>query len=389
MIELLVAGLLSSMVLLAVYFVFIGNTTQYYRQEQIVQMQESMRFALEYLKNDLRNAGRLGLIRGAGLNRDPRLCTDRANLAALTLCEDDADPALARLRANGNGLDPDRIRMVGDSGGGVTLKTSRVRPDVVVLAPAAEQATVEARSIVGSRRRLERMFGPGALLAVRAPGHANSLDVVEVESLAFNAGGSTIRLAEPLCNDPAGVVSPALAACSGECLVSPVQIIEYAVEPDPDPRREREGATRLVRRVLPAEAVATTCDEREEPLEALEMAEMVVDLQLWGMYVDLGRLALPDDADPTDDLGNRAGANEQAVMTANLEQLRSLTVMLAVRTPREDPEYTVAVGRADAPNARVQADRSWFEMDPAPGTGLARVTTLTATVDAMNFVPAL
>lgn len=388
MIELLIAGLLSVMVLLSVYFVFIGNTTQYYRQEQIVQMQESMRFALEYLKNDLRNAGRLGLVRGADPNRDPRLCVARPRLAAVTLCEA-PDPDLAMLRANGNGIEPDRIRMVGDSGGGVTLKTSRVRPDLVVLAPPGEQATVEARSLVASRRRLERMFAPGSLVAVRAPEFANALDVVEVASIAFNAGGSTIRLAEPLCNDPAGVVSPALASCSGECLVSPVQIVEYAVEADPDPRRQREQATRLVRRVLPSNTDATSCNGREAPLEELEMAEMVVDVQLWGMYAQPGLATLPADPDPTDTRGNRVERTEGQLLETDLAQVRSLTVLLAVRTPREDPEYTVAMDRAVAPGDRVLADRAWFEVDPARGTGLARVATLTATVDAMNLVPTM
>ena len=56
LIELMVATLLSSVVLMAVYFVFITNTQQYYVQEQLVRMQESMRFGMEYLKNDLRNA---------------------------------------------------------------------------------------------------------------------------------------------------------------------------------------------------------------------------------------------------------------------------------------------------------------------------------------------
>ena len=40
---------------------------QYYAQEQIVQMQESMRFALEYVKNDLRSVGRLSVVNGIEL----------------------------------------------------------------------------------------------------------------------------------------------------------------------------------------------------------------------------------------------------------------------------------------------------------------------------------
>ena len=74
MVELLIALFLSSVVMLAVYFVFISNTEQYYRQEQIVQMQENMRFALEHLKNDMRNAGRLTVVNGNNANPDPGFC---------------------------------------------------------------------------------------------------------------------------------------------------------------------------------------------------------------------------------------------------------------------------------------------------------------------------
>lgn len=385
MIELLIAGLLSALVLLSVYFVFIGNTTQYYRQEQIVQMQESMRFALEYLKNDLRNAGRLGVMRGADPGRDPRLCTARPALAAVTLCEG-AEPDLARLRVNGNELLPDRVRLVGDSGGGVMLRTAQVRPDRIVLAPELDQPTADARALVASEARLARLFGEGTRVAVRAPGHANSMDVVEVAGLAFNAGGSVITLGETLCNDAAGVVAPALSFCGGECLVSPVQAIEYAVRPDPDDNTR----TRLVRRTLPGDANTTQCGAQPAPVEELVMAELAVDLQVWGQYASDALVpTLPADPDPTDARGNLLDRDEETLLRDEIDRVRAFEVMLAVRTPREDPDFRVAPGRAVAPDERVAVDRTWFELDPVPGTGLARVATSTATVEAVNLVPGL
>lgn len=383
MVELLIAGLLSALVLLSIYFVFIGNTTQYYRQEQVVQMQESMRFALEYLKNDLRNAGRLGLMRGAEPGRDPRLCTPRPRLAAVTLCEG-ADADLARLRVNGNELEPDRVRLLGDSGGGVMLRTASVRPERVVLAAAIDQPTVSARALVGSRARLERLFEPGTLVAVRAPGHANSLDVVEVAGVAFNAAGSVITLVEPLCNDPAGVVAPALSFCGGECLISPVQAVEYAVRPDP----ESGTATRLVRRVLPGDAELTACGARPDPVEELVMAEMAIDLQVWGLFASDGPVpTLPEDPDPTDTRGNLLDREEAVLFRDELPRLRTFNVMLAVRTPREDVDFVVTVGRREGADDRVAFDRTWFEVDPVEDTGFARVATSSAAVDALNLVP--
>ena len=63
-IELLVAGFLGAIVLVTTYLIFTANSRQYYVQEQIVQMQEGMRFAVEYLKGDLRSAGRLVVVNG-------------------------------------------------------------------------------------------------------------------------------------------------------------------------------------------------------------------------------------------------------------------------------------------------------------------------------------
>ena len=49
LVEIMVALLISAIVLLTVFFVFVTNTEHYYRQEQVVQMQERMRFALNGL----------------------------------------------------------------------------------------------------------------------------------------------------------------------------------------------------------------------------------------------------------------------------------------------------------------------------------------------------
>ena len=63
-VELLVALLFAGIIMVAAYLVFISASRQYYVQEQVVQMQESMRFAMEFLKNDLRGTGRLTVVNG-------------------------------------------------------------------------------------------------------------------------------------------------------------------------------------------------------------------------------------------------------------------------------------------------------------------------------------
>ncbi len=363
LVELLIAGLMSALVLLAVYFVFIANTTQYYRQEQIVQMQESMRFAVELLKTDLRNAGRLGIVRGDGDGRDPRLCTDRPGVRAVQLFENEPDsPAV--LTRFGNGLRPDRVQLIVDAGGAVMLRTRQVSPDQVVLAPALEQPTAEARAIAGSEERFEAQFRPGTYLSISAPG--NAFDMVPITNVAFAEAGSTITLSQNVCLDNR------IRTCGQSCLVGAAQLVEYAVEAHPD-EAER---TDLLRRVIDARNGRTALDGL-----TLTVAEYVVNLQVWGLdrVASATTMGAERELDP---------AREDAAGAATLAQIqtvRSLGVLLAARTPREDAEYVVAPDRAVAPPDRRAADRAWFEVDDTPGTGLARVATLKAQVEATNL----
>lgn len=359
MVELLIAGLMSALVLLAVYFVFLGNTAQYYRQEQIVQMQESMRFALELMKTDLRNAGRLGVVQG--VRPDPWLCTNRPNLRTVRLFEGAAAGSPRVLDDNGNGLRPDRVQLLVDTGGAAMLRTRRVAGNQLVLAPPEAQPTAEAETITRSQPRLESVFRAGGLLSIRSP--EGAVDVVPINGVGFAAGGSTIDLAQPLCGRVVG--------CAG-CLVGGVQLVEYAVVE----RAEPEGRTDLVRRVLDARN-----PDRVLPDSTLTVAEYAVDLQVWGVpWQDAAtRMVAERDLDPPRE--DRPG---QPAIDA-IEDVRALGVLLAVRTPREDEEFVVAPDRAVPAEERRAADRVWFELDGTPGTGLARVATLKAQVEATNL----
>lgn len=380
MIELLIAGLLSAVVLLSIYFVFIGNTTQYYRQEQIVQMQESMRFALEYLKNDLRNVGRLGVTRGNGPDRDPRLCIDRP-IAAVTVCEESPD-TLRALSDNDNSRVPDRLRLATDTGGGVLLTTARVQPDRIVLAPAINQPTAAARAAAMSPTRMEQWFRAGGRLVLRTSGSAASMDVVEISGVAFNVAGTVITLAEPLC--------AALSDCAGGCFVNGLETVEYAVRltPPPPPPAEPPPYDRfqLVRRTLLGVADPTLCREVDDGPSDLVMADLAIDLQVWGQFSEDGVVpTLPDDAERNDYTG-RDGLESNVAFAGDLRRLRSIEVMLAVRTSREDPEFTVALSALAGDQAPM--DRNWFEVDPAQ-PGFARAASLVGSVDVTSLSPEL
>lgn len=378
MIELLIAGLMSALVLLAVYFVFIANTAQYYRQEQIVQMQESMRFAVELLKSDLRNAGRLAVVRGEGVGRDPRLCRERPLMRAVELFEgaEGGDP-----EANGqpdifdapNDIEADRLRLLIDAGNGAMFRTRRVAADAVTLAPADQQPTAETRAIALSRARMLAHFQPGSYVSISTPD--NAFDMVPITQVDFAADGTRLTLAQGddvrLCSDVR------VRSCGQSCLASAVVEVEYVITTDEDD----PAVTRLVRRLVDAVE-----DQPGDPAyledSELVMADHVVDFQAWGLTRDAAPTTMAQErerADARED--ERQGAR---VFRERIQDVRALGLLLAVRTPREDPEFVVAPDRALAGDDRLAADRLWFEVDDEE-VGLARVMTLKTVVEATNL----
>jgi prepilin-type N-terminal cleavage/methylation domain-containing protein len=373
LVELLVASLLTGAVLTSVYFVFIANTRQYYTQEQMVQMQETMRFAIEYLKNDLRNAGQLAIVNGTAQNTDPDFCGPRsADLRALNLLDDDPAAAPPILEANGNGLRPDVVQILSDASGG-TLLAATMAGATIRIQTAAEQISGRAMEIVDSEARFRAMYQPGAYLRVMAAG-TGAFDLVPIAAVNFQAGGeSIVTLArQPLC-----------VLGSAESLrVNPVHWIRYRIIEDPND----VARTVLVRDLLdagnPGAGIAGT---------ELTVADFVVNLQIWATY-DHRPAAVPQDpvisadADPTDDVGNfqPAPVDEGTAFNANPHRIRAIHLMLATRSSREDAELHVAPDRAVAANLRLPTDRVWFDVVPEAAGAVpvyARVTTMTARVD--------
>lgn len=377
MVELLIAMFLTGIVMIAVYLVFISNTEQYYRQEQIVQMQDNMRFALEHLKNDMRNAGRLTVVNGTNFNPDPGFCRPQADVQAIRLFNNegagsrlDMPPILDQFL---NGIRPDRLQLLVDASGATPLVSRRIGGQVVTLEANLRQPTRDARALVapGSDERFARMFRPGHFLFISSMDEKAS-DLVEITAINFNAAGAQITLARQPCL-PAGL-------CNGRCNVNPVQLVEYAIISDPN----QPEKTDLVRRVLDA--------GDGEPLEGSELiiSEYAVNMQIWGTY-DARQLAgnqprVPPDPDPTDDLGNWPNAFDEAqVLNQRPERVRALNIVLATRTPREDEAFTLAYDLATPVQDRIAADRTWFRLDDLASTGLARVATLVSQVETPNI----
>jgi len=302
MVELLIASLISGMVLAAIYFVFISNARQFYTQEQVVQMQESMRFALGILKTDLRNAGRLAVVNGdAGPNLDPGYCSPGTAMNAVRLFNNE-NVAPAILRANRNGLRPDRIRMLVDASAGVPLSSMTLGGGQLNIAPAALQDTVDARDALASRARFKAMYKTGYYLRLESMDGAG-FDLIPITGANYNGGAPVINLQRGAC-------FPA-SACDGRCMVNPVQIVEYRLATDP-PDDPASTKTNLERRVLAARNPNNVL-----PGLSLTIGEYVVDMQVWCTYDASAdgapQPSIPADPNPHDDLGNWvAGADEAA-----------------------------------------------------------------------------
>ncbi|MCA9524779.1 MAG: prepilin-type N-terminal cleavage/methylation domain-containing protein [Myxococcales bacterium] len=371
MIELMMALLLSSIVLLAIYFVFISNTEQYYRQEQIVQMQETMRFALEHLKTDLRNAGRLTVVNGTPQGTDAGFCRPQANLTAVQLFDDEQAAARADFPAilanNGNQIRPDRLRLLVDASGATPVVTRRLAGRVMTLQPEARQPTRDGRALVAAnaQARFTGMFQAGHYLYISAM-DSRASDLVPITDVRFAADGSSITLSRIPCLPP--------GTCEGRCTANPVQLVEYAIVGD----AASPAASTLERRVISAINGQILAGSQ------LVLADHAIDMQFWGTYDTRANAAAPPvigpDTDPSDTVGNWPGAaTEAAVLNIRPERVRSLNVLLATRTPRADPAFNVQVPM------RAAADRMWFVVDPAAGAGLARVATLVSEVETPNI----
>ncbi|MBU0554332.1 prepilin-type N-terminal cleavage/methylation domain-containing protein [Myxococcota bacterium] len=373
-VELLIAVAMSSVVLLAVYYVFIASTEQFYRQEQNIQMQEGLRFALEYIKTDLRNSGRLSVVDGTNNpSRDPGFCRPTADLTAIQLMDNTSGNNVPDILTNApNRVTPDNLRMLVENTGSTPLLTADVNGAKVTLAAANLQSDQAARDLLNAPTRMSDTFKAGHYLYIVNPLN-NESDLVPIQGIANDGGRQSINLAAPTCVN--------VAQCLGACRVNSVQLIEYIILADGDDATGRK--TDLHRRVLDVRNDNVTQD--------LIIGEHVVDLQLWGTYdsraLGSNTPAIVADPDPLDDIGNWAPQpnKEVDVFNAQNRRLRAVNLLLAVRSPREDRDWIVAPGYDDDPANRIAGDRVWFDLNSDRKDGLAHVELLVSEIHTPNL----
>ena len=125
--ELLVGTFLASIISVAVFTVFVESSDYYGKQLDNTQTQSSLRFAMEYIKADLHDYGRLGIQNTHLWVRDPNYC-GVATYAGLEMFDNDRggefyqpSPVLTR-----NNIAPDRIRLYADASDATPLRVNQL-----------------------------------------------------------------------------------------------------------------------------------------------------------------------------------------------------------------------------------------------------------------------
>lgn len=380
LVELLLGSFLGALIATSVYKVFVSASSYYGRQLEETQARAGGRFALEHLKAELRDLGRLSILSVAPGARDPLYCGARL-YTGVELLDNDAGGAGYERPAllSRNGLAADRLRLLVDASDATPLRVEAAAGGALRLARDTQQASLAARRLVspGAEGRFGQLFDSNALARVTQVG-TGRYDVLPVQGAALANGVGAVTLDAPPC--------PELNCNAGGCLVNPLHWVEYAVLADED----EPDRTRLARRRLSPQGAAPVPDSE------LALAEYVVNFQVWGDYdtrggdaggpvvSGVGRAPLvPADPRLRDDRGNWAGQlPEGDVMGRWPHRLRGLTALISVRESRLDPTLPPPAD-ADGGRAPQEVDRA-LVVTPK-GEGYARVSSVVGGVETPNL----
>lgn len=379
LVELLLASLLGIIVVSGVYQLFVNTSTHYTKQLDHTQAQARLRFAVEFLKADLRNFGRLSILNTTPVQRDPLYCGARS-YTGLTMFNNDTGGGAYELPEQlvDNDIRPDRLRLLIDSSDATPLSIMSSAGPTLNIAPVEAQRDLDARRLVanGAEARLREAY-EGSLVRVTQL-KTGAYDVIPVSDLIINNVTKSVRLDDPPCEQ--------LNCSAGGCVANPLKWVEYAIV-----THERDSSrTQLVRRQLDLEDAAPL------PNTELILADYAVDFQVWGDYdtrghapstgtPDLsGRLPqVPAEPSLNDDQGNwvTTGEDEDDVMNAWPHRLRGLSFLVAIRTAQVDPDLLSPLGAAlTSPQERMS-----FLVSAPRGVGYTHVSTLTGSIENENL----
>ena len=378
MTELLIGTFLASVISLGVFAVFADSSAYYSRQLDRTQAQSSLRFAMEYIKGELHDFGRLSILSTAPQVRDPNYCGARA-YQGISLIDNDPGSGFYQPSATlvANDIYPDRLQLLIDASDATPLRVAQQTGTQITLLPMLSQPTSEARLAlsIGAEQRFERVFDNQSLTRITNLS-TGRYDLVPTNGAQLVNGAGTLTLTAPPCQD--------LGCQSGDCVVNSVHWVEYLILTGDD----HPEHTFLARRRLRL--------NNGSPINGSELmiGDHVVNLQIWGLYDTKGQAPnnfgpfanlasiIPDDLDLRDDRGNwTPDTDESNRVKFWAHRLRSLNLMVSARAARVDPNLRMVQDL----NGLGAQERATIRLERSPERGLAHVSSMVGAVDTANL----
>ena len=393
--ELLIAMLITSVTVLALYQVSRSATDTFNQQQRAAEMQLRLRFAMESLRADI---SRAGFMMSPNTATDIRVCPRptvplqavevvRDTLPAIPLATDNAFVRPVRLRLLGNYSSLDEYRVAGINSTSITLQNQTPQWAAIDSLPEMQRVFLGPMS---GRRLLRITSNTGSVQFVQVtgvswqPSNGNSLPTL------------TVSPPPTLIGEGLGIGTQCgVSGLDVGATVAPIIMVEYGIDSlfNDTTQRARHRETYPADDMVAArktDLVRREFNIQPELVENLGATRVVgeygVDLDV-GIAVDDGTpMGSPTGVPAMRTLGigdtvietlagsvNALGAN-----TAFPQRLRSIIVRLSVRDRDQDPSFGW-VARASAADPltrlRVFADRP----------GAARVRTVTTEVALPNL----
>jgi prepilin-type N-terminal cleavage/methylation domain-containing protein len=376
LVELMVSVILFSIVVVAVFSFFTAMSNVFHSQEQVVDAQSNLRFAVDFLSKDARRAGYLGT---PSAENDALVCPKPASPPAGVLYAGvrviNADP-LAGVYAGGadqaaNGdIFPDTMYLMG------SFEVSEPFPLDGVTTTGGQLDGVETARILGggdpgeNETRFNAVFMQDRMVKVTGPNNQSQLGFIT--GAAWNVAQPTVSVSGLVAQQ--GNVGCGIQGLSGQNYeISVLNLMRYQV------RQSAGDETRsdLLRAEINPRTGAVF------PGTEVSLLDYVVDFQAW-VDMDTGIGAQPNmvrDLVPGDDLGNVPWSQT----TGQWQRARALYVTVSARTPREDPTlfHAPRVSQASG-EADIFQPLLTFNLDEDE-QGAAHVVTQTAVIELQNL----
>ncbi|HOU52692.1 MAG TPA: hypothetical protein PLQ97_02045 [Myxococcota bacterium] len=355
LLEVLIAGAVSMILIVSVYAVYSASSRGYQVHRQVLGAQQQVRFGMDQLVRDVSLAGFLGT---PDSQADPNVCPKPAGRLRGVVIQEGGP-------TNGNPrLVPQSITLFGAFWSQVIYFSESAIGNQVVLQSGATGAPFPA-----TEEEFDRIFTPGRFLRIV---NADQFEMyVPIQNASFQ--NRLITLQSPLPT----AVPPDFCGVQGLGVgleVNVVGYVRYSLQLDPG----EQGKVDLIREEIDGSDPALA---RVVNRSAVRVAEYVADLTFLDFTLDVDRtrrqptlqvLASLEDLQAT---GNQLLDLSDA---ARPQDLRAVTVMLTTRTQEEDESFPF-VARATR-NDPLDS----YEVDPAM-RGSARTVTMAQRVTLPSF----